>query len=193
MELSIDDVVQFTGGRLADTDETQRLLDTALVHARRYCGWHVSPVVESVMVMDGSGGTELFPPTRKIVELTEVINDGVALEVGGSGSGAATPVVVVPAAAPWKLVLTTGTWSTEYSGIELTLTHGYTEIEAQDWRQAVLSMVDQMGSSSGRSDSDLIGKQVDDVIYRWSPLAQEALYAVKPTLNNYELRPVFLA
>jgi hypothetical protein len=193
-ELSVDDVIQYTGGRLADDDETQRILDTALLVARRYCGWHVSPVrVDDVIVMDGPGGTELFPPTRKIVEVTEVLNDGIPLEVGGSGSGAGTPVVVVPASAPWKLVLTTGRWSTRYSGIELTISHGYTEAQAQDWRQAVLSMVDQMGSTAGRSDADLVSKQVDDVIYRWNTAADQALYSVKPILDNYELRPVFLA
>jgi len=192
-ELSVDDVIQYTGGRLTDNDETQRILDTALVVARRYCGWHVSPVREDVIVMDGAGGTELFPPTRNIVDLTEVLNDGVTLEVGGSGSGAGTPVVVVPASAPWKLVLTTGRWSTHYSGIELTLSHGYTEAQAQDWRHAVLSMVEQMGSTAGRSDGDLVSKQVDDVIYRWNTAAEEALYSVKPILDNYELRPVFLA
>src|SRR5512139_2808016 len=190
-ELSVDDVIQYTGGRLADDDETQRLLDTALSVARRYCGWHVSPVVEDAeIVMDGPGGTELFPPTRKIVELTEVVNDGVALAVGGSG---VTLDVVVPASAPWKIVHLTGTWSVEYNGVELTMSHGYTEVEAADWRHAVLSMVDQMGSTTGRSDADLVSKQVDDVVYRWGPLAEQALYAVKPILDNYELRPVFLA
>lgn len=190
-ELSTDDVVAFTGGRLADDDETQRLLDTALVVARRYCGWHVSPVrTDDEIIMDGPGGTELFPPTRNIVELTEVINDGTPLEVGSS---AAIPEVVVPASAPWKIVRLAGTWSTQYSGIEITMSHGFTEVEAADWRQAILSMVDQMGSSSGRSDADLVGKQVDNVIYRWVPLAEEALFAVKPILDNYELRPVFLA
>ena len=191
-ELSVDDVIQFTGGRLADDDETQRLLDTALVLAREYCGWHVSPVREGdEIVMDGPGGTQLFPPTRNILELTEVINDGVPLEVGSS---AATPEVVVPASAPWKIVRTSGVWSTQYSGIELTMTHGFTEIEAADWRQAVLSMVNQMGSTTGRSDADLVSKQVDDVIYRWSTTAAEdALYAVKPILDKYEIRPTFLA
>src|SRR5512139_2625312 len=182
-ELTVDDVIQYTGGRLADDDETQRLLDTALSVARRYCGWHVSPVVEDAeIVMDGPGGTELFPPTRKIVELTEVVNDGVALAVGGSG---VTPDVVVPASAPWKIVHLTGTWSVEYNGVELTLTHGYTEVEATDWRHAILQMVDQMGSTkmastTGRSDADLVSKQIDDVVYRWASAAENALYSVKP-------------
>lgn len=183
-ELSTDDVVAFTGGRLADDDETQRLLDTALMVARRYCGWHVSPVhTGEDFVLDGPGGIELFPPTRKIVEVTAVTSDTVDVLAN----------TAVPANAPWKIVLTTGTWSTAYSGVEVTLTHGYTETEATDWRQAILSMVDQMGSSSGRSDADLVQKQVDDVIYRWNSATEEALWAVKPILDTYELRPVFLA
>lgn len=192
-ELSVDDIIQFTGGRLEDTDETQAMLDAALLRARRYCGWHVCPVRDfDVITMDGPGGTELFPPTRNIVELTEVVNDGVLLEVGGSGSDAAAEVLV-PADAPWKIVRTTGVWSTQYRGIELTLTHGYTESQAADWRQAVLSMVSQMASTTGRADSDLIEKTVDMVTYRWGPAAEQALFDVIPTFNDYELRPVFLA
>lgn len=190
-ELTVDDVITFSGGRLEDTDATQAMLDAAVRRARRYCGWHVCPVkVDDVIVMDGPGGTELFPPTRNIVELTEVLNDGVALELGGSG---VDPVVVVPADAPWKLVRTSGLWSTQYSGIQITVTHGFTEAEAVDWRQAVLSMVDQMASTTGRSDADLIEKTVDAVTYRWGPAAEQALFDVMPTLNDYELRPVFLA
>lgn len=193
-ELSVDDVIAFTGGRLEDNDETQAMLDAALMRARRYCGWHVTPVREDdVIVMDGPGGIELFPPTRNIVELTEVVNDGLPLELGGSGSGAVAAEVVVPSSAPWKIVRTTGTWSTQYGGIELTMSHGFTEAEAADWRYAVLSMVEQMGSSAGRPDSDLVEKTVDMVTYRWGQSAETALYAVAPTFNDYELRPVFLA
>lgn len=193
-ELSVDDVIAFTGGRLEDNDETQAMLDAALTRARRYCGWHVTPVrVDDVIVMDGPGGTELFPPTRRITELAEILDDGISLEVGGSGSGVMPVEAVVPVAAPWKIVRTTGTWSTQYRGIEITMSHGYTEAEAADWRFAVLSMIEEMGSSAGRPDSDLVEKTVDAVTYRWGQAAETALYSVKPTFDDYELRPVFLA
>ena len=74
----------------------------------------------------------------------------------------------------------------------MVITHGYTETEAADWRQAVLTMVDLM-STGGRPDNELVVKKVDDVQYQWTPAtgADQALLSVASTLDGYQVGQVF--
>jgi hypothetical protein len=64
---------------------------------------------------------------------------------------------------------------------------GYTGSIADDWRQAILSLVTNIAQIAivGRSDYELQSKTIDDVIYRWNPTA--ALGAVEPILSHYRL------
>jgi hypothetical protein len=193
-ELTTDDVEQFTAGRmLADDPEVERMLAAALVTARREVGWHVSPVIEDdELILDGPGSRILTLPTRKLVELTTVVEDGTSLNIddlnwsaGGPPGILERPISVRKRSGGW--------WSGDYQGVAVTMDHGYTEEEAADWRQAVLTLVDQMGSlvGVGRGESDLVSKKVDDVTYTWgnpySAMAEGVLYSVKSILCDYEL------
>jgi hypothetical protein len=86
-----------------------------------------------------------------------------------------------------------GWWSDQYQSIQVVASSGYTEAEAADWRQAVLSMVDQMAAlgSTGRADSDLVSKKVDDVTYTYgSPyaaMAQESILGMSSIFDDYRL------
>lgn len=190
-EISVADVVNFTKGRLTDDGpdgETQRMLNAALVVARRHAGWHVSPVkFDDPVSMDGPGGAELQPPTRKIINVSAATDGGVDV----------LPDVVIPAQMPWKIVRKGGCWSRDLAAITVVIDHGYTESEAADWRQAILMMVDQMSllpvsASTGRSDADLSRKRIDDVEYQWSDgssiaLAEKAIISVEGILDGYRL------
>lgn len=192
-ELTADDVEAFTGGRLsADDDETARMLAAALAAARADVGWHVSPVrVDDVITVNGPGGYKLRLPTRKIVALTEVEDNGVVLDIPDSGSSATTADVVFDAEVPGLLIRQNGCWSTGYSSVVVTLDHGFTEVEAADWRQAILQTVSDMSAASGRSDADLVRKEVDDVVYQWGPIAAQAIYSVDAVLARYRITMVF--
>jgi hypothetical protein len=193
-ELTTDDVVAFTSGRLEDGAEVQRMLDVALSAARRYAGWHVSPVrVDDEVIIDGPASRALLLPTKKLVELTEVVEDGSILALTGLRWTVAADYVVR------VRKRSNAFWTGEYASISVTMTHGYTEAEAADWRHAVLSMVDQIslvpvGGQVARSSSDLVRKQVDDVEYQWAPLVsgamEQALYSVSSVLDAYCLPPV---
>ena len=189
-ELTTADVEQFTGGRLLTGDpEVQRMLDAALMAARRECGWHVSPVrYTDTVVLDGPYSRMLELPTRKLLQLISVTESGTLLSLADLRVSAAgprdRPVIVRKRSNAY--------WSGEYSDIEVVMDHGFSETEAADWRQAVLTMVDQMGSmvSSGGSEADLVSKKVDDVTYTWGrygALAQESLTSVSSILCDYTL------
>ncbi|QSM03942.1 head-to-tail adaptor [Mycobacterium phage prophiGD91-2] len=192
-ELTTADVEAFTKGRLKESDdEVGRLLNAALAAARRYTGWHVSPVREAdEITVDGPGGTRLKLPTKRIISVDSMEEDGETL---------AADTYVLSADVPGLVVRRKGCWTREFSGITVTLDHGYAE--AEDWRQAILTMVDQMSlipiGGSGRSNLDLTRKRIDDVEYQWSDgklaaLAEGVLFSVESLLFDYRIDPVFFA
>lgn len=180
-DVSVDDVDAYTNGRLsADDPETQVMLNAALAVARNDMRWHVNPVTNGeVGLLNGPGGCHLWLPTKNIVTISAVTSDGVAVDpVAG---------VVRDADFPNKLINLTGPWSRQYSGIGITWSHGFTNAQAADWRNALLVLVTNVAQISvlGRSDAELQSKEIDDIGYRWA--AQQALGSVEPTLCKYRL------
>jgi hypothetical protein len=199
-ELEASDVATFTNGRLPGDAATQLMLDAALITARRDAGWHVCPVRENdVVVIDGPDSRILYLPTRKLADdgITVLKEDGVTLtpladkvswSVGGPPGLLDGPVRVRKRGRGW--------WSAEYQAIEVTMTHGYTEEEAADWRRAVLSMVDQMAlipvaESTGVSEFGLTRKQVDDVAYSYGnpyvAAAEDMILSMAHVFADYRL------
>lgn len=192
-ELTPTDVQTFTSGRLsASNNEVQAMLTTALRTARRFCRWHVSPVKENhSLTMDGPGSRILWLPTRKLIELTSLSENGTVLNPSsygvsaGEGTEDDRPVAVRKASG--------GFWTANYGGIGVVMTHGYTEDEAADWRRAVLSMVDQMSQIPIKVTSgagELASIRVDDVQYSYQTYgaaAEDALYSHKQLLTDYAL------
>ena len=187
-ELTTADVETFTRGRLSAADPVvQDILDAALVRARNYTGWPVSPVrSDDEVMLDGPGGRELFLPTRKIVSVASIAENGVPVDADD---------YVVAANIPRMVYRKNGCWTREYASITVTYTHGFTEDEAADWRRAILMMVDRMSreqQSGARSDDDLKRKKVDDVEYEWvdwGAAADRAITSVESVLDYYRLIP----
>lgn len=173
-ELTVADVEQYTGGRLAAAaDETARLLAAALKAARRYCGWHVTPVqTDSGLVLDGPGGRVLSLPTLRVVSVSALSEDGVALDVGTGLPGYDSTSDVLISSVGLVRKVSGGCWSSKFGGISVSMQHGYDD--ASDWQSGVLELVDRMSESAGSTAGDsgpLIGKSVDDVSYSWAALA----------------------
>lgn len=198
-DLTVDDVEEFTGGRLsADDDETQRKLTAALLVARRDAGWHVCPVTaDAEVTLDGPDSRMLWLPTRKLVTLTSIVENGINLDLltltwsaGGPPGLLERPVVVRKRSR--------GFWSDDYQSVVVTMDHGYTESEAADWRYGVLSMVNMMPSYAltGRSDAELISQRVDDVAYTWADpyasTAENLLFSMNSIFADYKLPRVEL-
>lgn len=133
-ELSVAAVEQYTKGRLAQGDpETVRLLAEGLSAARRYCGWHVTPIVtDDEVTLDGPGGRLLRLPTLRLVELASVTENGVELDV-------VADLYVSPLGMVSKR--SGGCWSDKFGAIEVTMTHGFED--APDFDGAVLSAIDR--------------------------------------------------
>lgn len=76
---------------------------------RSYCGWHVAPVVDEKVILDGRGGTVLDLPTLRLVSLDEVRVEGeVVPNVEWSQDG-----------------MLRGEWPDRWRSIEVDMHHGY--------------------------------------------------------------------
>jgi hypothetical protein len=200
-ELTATDVYDYTGGRLSDdggTGQVSDMLKAAVTVARRDAGWHVTPIrTADTRTIDGPDSRILYLPTRKLVALTSIVEDGTALtpletrvswSVGGSPGFRDEPVRARKRGG--------GFWTAEYQGITVVMTHGYTDAEAEDWRRGVLSIVDQMasaisvGSDIGMPGFGVTKKRIDDVDYTYGSfvsMAEDLIYSMSSIFDDYKL------
>jgi hypothetical protein len=177
-ELTTTDLETYTGGRLAaGNSQTDMWLSSATQAARRFCGWYVCPVVtNAAIVVDGPGGLVLSLPTLNLLTLSAVSELGVVLDV--TKLDVSKPMGTVRKH-PCRC------WTDRYGAISVTMTHGFTEAEAADWRRGVLQLADIMsldtyGPTPLRDDGKLIGKKIDDVEYNWS----DKIISINDQLNS---------
>lgn len=141
MALDAAAVEAFTQGRLDANDaETQRQLAAALAAARRYCGWHVTPVsTDETVVLDGTGLRILMLPTLALESVTSILEDGVTVEltdIRTSKRGLVTK--------------NNGTlWTDKLGGIEVEFTHGYAE--APDFESVIFSAIERGEFSTSKA------------------------------------------
>lgn len=141
MTLNAAAVEAFTQGRLdRDDAETQRQLAAALAAARRYCGWHVTPVsTDETVVLDGTGLRILMLPTLALQSVTSILEDDVTVELTD-----------VRTSKRGLITKTNGAlWTDKLGGIEVEFTHGYAE--APDFESAVLSSIERGAFSSNKA------------------------------------------
>lgn len=185
-ELTAVDVELYTRGRLPASDvETTRILYRALAAARRFCEWHVTPIVTGdVVTLDGPGHHLLMLPTLQLQKLNSVtetwwnMQNGVftpnptvldlnSIEVSSSGAEShpgGGPVRLRKrfqfGSGPWGL-----RWSRHYGSIVVNMDHGYLESDAEDFRLAVLDACDRFSLEIGRGGLQRF--HVDDVVLMW--------------------------
>lgn len=133
MTLNAVAVESFTRGRLdRDDEETQRQLDAALAAARRYCGWHVTPVlVDDEVTLDGPDSQLLILPTLKMTELTEVDEDGEELNLADLNWSARG--LIAKRSGYW--------WTPMFGAITVIFSHGYAD--APDFESVILSSIER--------------------------------------------------
>lgn len=174
MALDVVAVEAFTAGRLnRDDDETQRQLDAALAAARRYCGWHVTPVYTDVTItIDGPGGPVLVLPTKALGELSELTEDGVEVNVE-TLSVSARGMIHKPYRA---------NWTDSFGGITAVITHGLAA--APDFDAVVLSAIERGGFSA-----EVGPKVVGPFQYYESSVGAEAVFTAAELniLDSYAL------
>lgn len=184
-ELTTADVETYTQGRVPANARTGMLLAAALVEARRFCGWHVTPVQTDTVALDGPGANPLGLPTMQLVGLASITQDGDEVDLGELHW--LTPTDGQPRRGLVSKKRTSAhRWSTQRGSITVTMAHGFDDDGAADWRLGVLRTVERMASST-RDTPDMKRKKVDDVEYEWFEVAASLLD--EATLAPYRLLP----
>src|SRR5690625_5819676 len=83
---------------------------------RDYCGWHIAPVEEETLVLDGTGTNTLLLPSRRVVQVSQVLVRDEPLDSAGYEWSAI--------GALWRLG---GVWLEAFRSIEDDLVHGLYE------------------------------------------------------------------
>ncbi|QLF83986.1 head-to-tail adaptor [Gordonia phage Upyo] len=94
-------------------------IDRAVAYVRRVAGWHVFPLVEDTIVVDGEGGHVLTLPTLHVTDLSEITEHGTVLHPDTYEWSATGDVKRLGRC-----------WTTRWRGITVTLTHGYDTADA---------------------------------------------------------------
>lgn len=129
--LTAADLEALTGGQLRADDEAVRLLiDSVTASVRAYCGWHVAPVVEETLLLDGKGGYHLNLPTGRLLEVKELKIAGITAPAGSydwSQDG--------------MIQLQGGRFPRRFRTVEVTISHGYEAAEVPDLAQVIRQVV----------------------------------------------------
>lgn len=156
--------------------DSQFWLNAAHGAVRRFCGWHVAPVIVETLTLDGSGGSDLLLPSLHVVQLTAVMNDGidVTTQVDTSHAG--------------LLRLTSGTWTNRLGRVTVTLEHGH-NLEDVPEVAAIIAGVAKRGPNSGRVDASesVNGSARGGVVDRGAPLSIPLTLTEQDALSTYRL------
>lgn len=137
---------EFTG----DVTLPAPLVWAAVARIRRYCGWHVTPTTTEALTLDGPGGRLLVLPTLRILDVSDVVNDGAVVD----------PSDYRRSARAGALELVTGCWTRNLSGVSLSLTHGMDEA-TEELAQLALHMAARAATSPTGRIREQVGQRQD--------------------------------
>lgn len=120
-------------------------LNAANGAVRRFCGWHVAPLLEETLTLDGSGGRVLLLPSKRVVEILAVSNDGADVTANVDHSKAGI------------LELVGGTWSNRLGKITVSLKHGFDLEEVPEVAGVIASLRTRGASNAGTVVAQAMG------------------------------------
>ena len=175
--LTADAFSKGTNGLIAATDDrVMPLLEGASAAVRRYCGWHVAPVVTETVTMDGDGGSVLMLPSLRVVSVVSVSVEGRVLdedEYDWYEKG--------------MVELRGGRWSRRFRSIVVEMEHGF------DAAPDVAQVVQQVVANAISSALGATREQAGQVSISWSLTAPNVAGGISlldrdlSTLDMYRL------
>lgn len=97
-------------------DPAQDDLAAAEAVVRKYCGWHVAPVIIEDLILDGTGTASLFIKSLRVVNVLAAEVDGTVLD---------------PATLEWSeagYLRIPGAWPDKLRAVKLTVEHGFDDV-----------------------------------------------------------------
>lgn len=156
-------------------DKLERRLAAAEKRVRRYCGWHIAPVITETFTLDGSGTHRLFLRTLRVEDIESVKLNGVDLDLD-----------TLEWSQDGYLRRRQG-WPDRLRSIEVAMSHGFEE--APDVAEIVLEMAARaMTAVGGRTQEQAGGVSLANA--RVAPGVSGGVVLMdheKQTLDAYKL------
>lgn len=134
-------------------DPTTDDLAAAEAIVRKYCGWHVAPVIIEDLVLDGTGTGSLFIKSLRVVGIHSAEVDGTVLD---------------PETLEWSeagYVRTSGVWPDKLRAVKLTVEHGFDEVPD------VVSVIRSIAARASASPTGVVREQAGAVSIGFSMVA----------------------
>lgn len=138
----LEELARFSEGTdLEQSDPlTKFFLGAATEAVRNYCGWHVFPVREETLILDGPGGHLLVLPTGKLLDVVSITELGETVtDFEWSADGK----------------LRKRCWTERYRAISITVRHGHSS--AQDLLSTIYAIASRAASSPSGAIQDTAG------------------------------------
>lgn len=143
---------------------------------RRFCGWHVAPVITETITLDGTGGCDLLVPSLRVVEVTRALNDDtdVTGDIDTSRAGV--------------LRLQHGRWTPRLGRVSVTIRHGYDLEEVPELAALIIGLAKRGPQAGGIVASQSVnGASVSYATSGGAPISIPLLNAEKQALAPYWL------
>lgn len=114
-------VGDWTTGVAAGDPRVEPLVLGASAGVRRYCGWHVAPVLEETLTVDGPGSSVAFLPSGRLVDV-------LAVESAGDVVNLDDVDVSVSGLVEWRA----GRFTGRLGRLRLRVRHGYDVEDVED-------------------------------------------------------------
>ena len=151
-------------------------LNAAHGAVRRECGWHVAPVVEETLTLDGSGGRALLLPSGRVLSVIEALNDGVDVTSAVDFSRAGV------------LELQGGNWTRRLGRVSVTIRHGYAADEVPEVVSLIATLARRGGSAPGVIESQSVnGASIRYLTGGGAPLSIPLMQSEKDLLAPYRI------
>lgn len=137
----------------ANADPTIDDLAAAEAIVRKYCGWHIAPVIREELILDGSGTASLFIKSLRVVSVTAAECDGTVLD---------------PTTLEWSeagYLRIPGVWPDKLRSVKLTVDHGFDEVPD------VASVVRSIAARASASPTGVVREQAGAVSISMSMVA----------------------
>jgi hypothetical protein len=145
--------------------------EAANATVRAFCRWHVAPAIFETLTLDGSGSRTLLLPSKHVVALEEVLNEGVNV------------TELVDTSTAGILELTSGCWTSRLGRIKVTLLHGYNIEDVADVAEVIQSLAARAASVPAGIASQTIGPA--SVRYGTVPMLVEEQNKLEPYRLNW--------
>lgn len=147
----------WTNGKISAEDpRVLPLLNGASSGIRRYCGWHIAPVLEETLTGDGPGGRILLLPTGRLSAVLSADNAGIPVNLAD-----------VDVSAAGMVELRGGNWSARFGSVSARVRHGFDLADVAD----VAQIVKQVTANALASPMGATREQAGTVSIAWATTA----------------------